>query len=71
MLEKVKVKVTVYQPHHRRGDIDNFCTQKFLWDAFTAARFWVDDDYIHVTEIISRMGYDKDNPRTEIIVTSV
>ena len=71
MLDRVKVSITVYQPHHRRGDIDNFCTMKFLWDAFTEAKFWVDDDYTHVTEIVSRMDYDKDNPRTEIIVRTV
>lgn len=71
MLDKVKVDITVYMPTRRRADIDNHCCEKFLWDAFTEAKFWVDDDYLHVTEITSRMGYDKDNPRTEIIVKTI
>lgn len=71
MLDKVKVEITVFMPTRRRADIDNHCCEKFLWDAFTEAGFWVDDDYLHVTEIISRMGYDKENPRTEIIVATI
>lgn len=71
MLDKVKVEITVFMPTRRRADIDNHCCEKFLWDAFTEAGFWVDDDYLHVTEIISRMGYDKENPRTELIITTI
>lgn len=71
MLEKVKIDITVFMPTRRRADIDNHCTDKFLWDAFTQAGFWVDDDYLHVTEITSRMGYDKENPRTEIIIKTI
>lgn len=71
MLDKVKVDIIVYMPSRRRADIDNNCCEKFLWDAFTEAGFWVDDDYLHVTEITSRMGYDKENPRTEIRVVSI
>ena len=71
MLDKVKVDITVYLDSRRRADIDNHCCEKFLWDAFTEVGFWVDDDYKHVTEITSRMGYDKENPRTEILVKTI
>ena len=70
-LDKVKVDITVYMDSRRRADIDNHCCEKFLWDAFTEAGFWIDDDYTHVVEITSRMGYDKDNPRTELVITTV
>ena len=33
--------------------------------------YFKNDDYLHVTEIISRMGYDKENPRTELIITTI
>lgn len=70
-LNRVKVDITVYMDSRRRCDIDNHCCEKFLWDAFTEAGFWVDDDYTHVTEITARMGYDKENPRTELIITTL
>jgi len=62
--------VTTYMPTRRRADCDG-TVPKFLLDAFTEAGFIVDDDYKHLEELTLRMGYDKENPRTEIIIRTI
>ena len=69
MLDKFDVEVITYMPTRRRSDCDN-TVPKFLLDSFTEAGFIVDDDYKHLQSLTLRMGYDKDNPRTEIIITT-
>lgn len=68
MLDKFCAEVTVYMPTKRKFDLDNFCNEKFLWDAFVEGGFIVDDNYTNMTSLLLRGGYDKDNPRTEIII---
>ncbi len=71
MLDKFAAEVTVYMPSRRRFDLDNHCNEKFLWDAFIEAGFIVDDDCDHLTSLLLKGGYDKENPRTEIIIRTV
>lgn len=68
MLNRFNAEVIVYMPTKRKFDLDNFCNEKFLWDAFVEAGFIVDDNYTNMTSLLLRGGYDKDNPRTEIII---
>ena len=70
MLDKFMVDVITYMPTRRRSDCDN-TIPKFILDGFTEAGFITDDDYKHLTSLTLRMGYDKDNPRTEITVTTI
>ena len=67
---KVKMTFTVYFPTKRRHDVDNQ-VPKFILDGFVEAGLIPDDDEEHVTEITLRTGYDKDNPRTEILIEGI
>ncbi len=71
MIDKFTAEVSVFMPTRRKFDLDNFCNEKFLWDAFTDAGFIVDDNYTNMTSLLLRGGYDKDNPRTEIIIKTI
>ena len=71
MLDKFTAEVIVYMPTKRRFDLDNHNNEKFLWDAFTQAGFIVDDDCNHLTSLLLRGGYDKENPRTEIVINTI
>ena len=66
-LEEFDMEFSVFMPTKRRIDPDNTCP-KFLLDAFTESGFIVDDDSKHLHSLVLKAGYDKDNPRTEIIV---
>ena len=66
-LENFEMEFTVYMPTKRRSDNDNFIP-KFWLDGFTESGFIVDDDNKHLTKLVLMSGYDKDNPRTEIVI---
>ena len=70
MLDKFEMTFITYMPTRRRIDPDN-TVPKFLLDAFTEAGFIKDDDGQHLCSLTLRTGYDKDNPRTEIIIKTV
>ena len=70
LLDRFTMTVTTYMPTRRRADCDG-TVPKFLLDSFTEAEFIVDDDYKHLEELTLRMGYDKDNPRTEIVIKTI
>lgn len=69
-LERFTVAMTIYMPTKRRADCDNQCG-KFLWDAFTEAGLIVDDDYRHMESLLIKIGYDKEWPRTEILLKTI
>ena len=69
-LDKFEMTFTTYMNSRRRSDCDNTCP-KFILDSFTEAGFIVDDDYKHLQSLTLKMGYDKENPRTEIIVKCI
>lgn len=61
------IEYTYFMPTKRRADNDNM-TPKFINDGLVESGFLVDDDYKHLTKIILGCDYDKNNPRTEIVV---
>lgn len=67
LLEKFEMIFITYMPTKRRIDPDN-TVPKFILDAFTEAGMIVDDDGTHLLSLTLKTGYDKDNPRTEIII---
>lgn len=69
-LEKFDMTIITYMDTRRRADCDN-TVPKFILDGFTEAGFIVDDDYQHLRSLTLRMGYDKENPRTEIIINTI
>ena len=70
LLKKFEMTFITYMPTKRRIDPDN-TVPKFILDAFTSAGFIVDDDGEHLVSLTLKTGYDKENPRTEIIVRTV
>ena len=50
-----------------RKDCDN-TVPKFLLDGLAESGFIVDDDSQHLESLTLKCGYDKENPRTEIII---
>lgn len=70
MLEKFEMIFTTYMPSRRRIDPDN-TVPKFLLDSFTEAGFIKDDDGQHLLSLTLKTGYDKENPRTEIVIKTM
>ena len=50
-----------------RKDIDNL-TPKFILDGFVQSGLLIDDDSFHMSSLTMKVGYDKNNPRTEIYI---
>ena len=69
-LEKFQMTFITYLNSHRRLDPDN-TVPKFILDSFTEAGFIVDDDGQHLLSLTLKTDYDKENPRTEIIVSTL
>ena len=63
----VSVQMAFYYPTEHRKDIDNSAST--ILDCMVSAGILTDDDCKHVDELYcSFAGYDKDNPRVEIIL---
>lgn len=67
-LDKYEIEYHIYHLTKRRTDPDNF-SPKFIMDGFTESGFIVDDDREHCKKLTIICDVDKNNPRTEIIVT--
>ena len=67
-IERCEVTVRYYFNRRARHDSDNY-TPKFFLDGLTEANVIADDDFAHIREMHIVGGYDKENPRTEIIIT--
>lgn len=65
-LEDCYGTVKVYRPTKRRFDADNI-SPKFLLDGIVKAGMLLDDDVNHLNPLILWGGYDKEDPRMEII----
>lgn len=70
-MNKVRVKYILFVGSKRLLDIANVCTvvDKFFMDALVEMGKLPDDNYEHLTNITFEYGgYDKTNPRVEIIL---
>lgn len=65
--EKVAVDITYYFPTKHRRDPDNY-SGKFIMDSLTNNGIICDDSFDEVKELNLSGEYDKDNPRTEIVI---
>ena len=73
-MEQVRLYATVYFPDRRWRDLDNYHAPIFkgVQDALEAACVIPKDNTRHIPELPGLcFGYDKKNPRTEIIVTKI
>ena len=70
-LAACKIKYVFYYPTHQRRDIGNSLAviSKFTEDALVEAKVIRDDDFTIVRKISGEYGgYDKNNPRCEVII---
>lgn len=65
-INKCKMTITYYFKDKRRHDPSNY--DKFVLDGLVEANIITDDNYGVITEFTTKGGYDKENPRTEIII---
>lgn len=68
-LSKAKVTITYFFPTKTRRDPDNY-SGKMIMDGLVAAGV-IKDDSFGCVELVLKGGYDKEKPRTEIIVEEV
>lgn len=67
-LDSFNITATTFMPTRRRIDVDN-TVPKFILDGFTESGFIIDDDGSHLHSLTLKTGYDKENPRTEFVIT--
>lgn len=66
-INKAIMTFTYYFDSHRRHDADNY-TPKNIMDGFTESGLLIDDDLDHIKMLCIQGDYDKENPRTEILI---
>ncbi len=66
-IEKCSITFISYFKTKIRKDCDN-TVPKFLLDGLVESGFIVDDDSQHLESLTLKCGYDKENPRTEILI---
>lgn len=66
-IEKCSMTFISYFKTKIRKDCDN-TVPKFLLDGLAESGFIVDDDSQHLESLTLKCGYDKENPRTEILI---
>lgn len=66
-IEKCEISITSYFPSKRRVDADNYAG-KFFLDGLTESKVIFDDDSLHVLSLTLKCGYDKERPRTELLI---
>lgn len=67
-IEKCEICQTVYYPNNRRHDTDN-SVPKFILDGLVQSGMIADDDSNHITKLTLKCKTDKENPRTELLIT--
>ena len=65
-IDKCKMTIIYYFKDKRRHDPANY--DKFILDGLVEANIITDDNYSVITEFTTIGKYDKENPRTEIII---
>ena len=66
-LKEFEMTFITYMPTKRRSDPDNM-SPKFILDGFSEAGLILDDDGTHLKSLTLQTSYDKENPRTEILI---
>ena len=68
--KKAEVTITYYFPTKHRRDPDNY-SGKLILDPLVRCGILEDDSFSNIVNLNLNGKYDKDNPRTEIIVKEV
>lgn len=67
IIDKCEVEYHIYFDNHIRRDNDNYAP-KFIMDGVTESGLWVDDDSKHVKKLSVICDFDKESPRSELII---
>jgi hypothetical protein len=68
-IDNATITFTYYFKTKIRHDADNY-TPKNIMDGFTESGLLLDDDLEHIEMLSIKGGYDKNNPRVEILIES-
>lgn len=63
---KCKMTIIYYFKDRRRHDPSNY--DKFVLDGLVEANIITDDNYSVIEEFTTKGDYDKENPRTEVVI---
>ena len=66
-ISQCRIIATYYFKTKQRRDADNY-TIKFIGDGLVKSGLLKDDDFTHVKELVIRGDYDKEHPRTELLI---
>ena len=66
-ISQCRIIATYYFKTKQRRDADNY-TIKFIGDGLVKSGLLKDDDFTHVKELVIRGDYDKERPRTELLI---
>ena len=72
--EKITTNCMLYFPDKRGRDVDNYSSviRKFVHDSLVNNGFIADDKHTYIAYTsASFAGYDKDNPRCEVIIEEI
>ena len=69
-IDECHMTFTSYYPTKIRHDVDN-SSPKFALDGLAESGFIIDDDSKHLKSLTLKCGYDKERPRTEILVSEI
>lgn len=69
-LDNFEMTVYVFKPTNIRSDCDNYVV-KFWNDGFVESSFILDDSFKCMKSFTIKVGVDKENPRTEIIIRTL
>ncbi len=69
-IDRCAVVVKHYLPTKTKFDLDGVFV-KASFDALSDWKFWEDDNYTIVEPIFITGGYDKDNPRSELVIYEI
>lgn len=67
-INKCEIEQRVFYNNTRQHDVDN-SVPKFILDGLVQSGMIENDDCTHLTKLILSCGVDKENPRTELIIT--
>ena len=66
-IERCRITWNYYFPTKHRRDCDNYVCKQ-ISDSLVSSGLLIDDNYTVVNPTILQVFYDKENPRTEIII---
>ena len=69
-IQECEMTFVTYFKTRIRHDVDN-CLPKFAIDGLVDSGFIVDDDSKHLKRLTLMCDFDKNNPRTEILITDI